>query len=778
MTLLTTLALGATLEVPDDHSTVQAAVNAAAPGDTIVIASGDRNGDITIAKDLTLVGAGMNDTVLQGGDGLELLRVESGAEVEVRSLTLRADDTDGAVSVTGTSILHLVDVKLRGASPSASVGYAGPYGGGAYVTSSSHLSLTDSIVCDNDGKSGDWNMDGGGLYIDATSTLDAAYSVFAVNEGHKGGAIYSVNGATLQNNTFVGNRAVTGVAVGIGNGSATAVNNLFLFQDDFNLKKGQQPQFVLQQYNAGVVTGSYNLFFGNDEDDSNGVLTNTLSADPTLVDDDRPCADATLYDFTPLSGSPALDGGDPAVDPVVGAYLDADEDGSPATVDCDDGDPASYPGAPELVGDEVDQNCDGAELCFADADGDGAHDPYSTVPSIDTDCDDAGEAEATAPVDCDDTDDTVHPGAGEATADGVDQDCDGLERCYVDADDDGHGTTTTVLADLDCADPFVSNLDDDCVDDDPSIHPGAPEVVGDEIDQDCDGDELCYLDADRDDARHPTDTFPSGDLDCNDNDEAPASAPVDCDDTDDEVYPGAVEGVADGIDQDCSGDELCHADTDLDGYGGDAAVVPGPLDCDDPGTSATDDDCDDTDVNQFPGAPEQCNEADDDCDGVVDNDIQFVYWHRDADGDGYGEASTGILECIAPEGYVSNADDCDDGRAAVNPGVDEVPCNGLDDDCEPLTPDDDGSCDTGTVDTGAPTTPGGTDTGTPTVSTVPPTDSTPTVPTQTDGTAQAVTAAPAGKGCGCSTPSSSLSWGGLWVALGLGWSRRRRPRGI
>ncbi len=86
--------------------------------------------------------------------------------------------------------------------------------------------------------------------------------------------------------------------------------------------------------------------------------------------------------------------------------LDADtvlacDDGSGET-DCDDEDPASWPGAPETPYDGVDQDCDGQDL--VDVDGDG-------VP---------GPAE-----DCDDDDPAVHPGAGEDCADGIDNDCDG-----------------------------------------------------------------------------------------------------------------------------------------------------------------------------------------------------------------------------------------------------------------------------------------------------------------------------------------------------------------
>ncbi len=89
------------------------------------------------------------------------------------------------------------------------------------------------------------------------------------------------------------------------------------------------------------------------------------------------------------------------------------------------------------------------------------------TPAIDADND--GYFANTEPLDCNDNDSTIYPGAIEIVGDGIDQDCDGVDTIPIDADFDG----------------FFPDVD--CNDNDNAIYPGAPEIIGDSIDQDCDG---------------------------------------------------------------------------------------------------------------------------------------------------------------------------------------------------------------------------------------------------------------------------------------------------
>lgn len=63
-------------------------------------------------------------------------------------------------------------------------------------------------------------------------------------------------------------------------------------------------------------------------------------------------------------------------------------------------------------------------------------------------------------------------------------------------------------------------------------------------------------------------------------------------------------------------------------------------------------------------------------------DTDRVNWYDDADGDGFGNPLSIIIDCDQPEGYVSNNTDCDDTDELVNPDATEIADNDIDDDCD------------------------------------------------------------------------------------------------
>jgi MYXO-CTERM domain-containing protein len=278
---------------------------------------------------------------------------------------------------------------------------------------------------------------------------------------------------------------------------------------------------------------------------------------------------------------------------IISADVECDgagEAGSAASIDCDDADGSVYPGATETPADGIDSNCDGAELCYTDYDGDGYRpDEYTEVPG-DLLCTGDGMVGASAPGgDCDDSDASINPDGEELPADGIDSDCDGTEQCYVDADGDGYRTMdgAVIASDaLDCDGDGVASAaapDTDCDDDRADVNPGHADAAGDEVDANCDTIEFCYADADGDGYR-TLDVVESIDDDCQDEGEASVDVPlVDCDDTRAGVNPGAEEIVGDGVDQDCDGTDPVSEDDseDEEDAEDDADEMGDPVDSDD-----------------------------------------------------------------------------------------------------------------------------------------------------------------------------------------------------
>jgi len=153
--------------------------------------------------------------------------------------------------------------------------------------------------------------------------------------------------------------------------------------------------------------------------------------------------------------------------------------------DCDDSNAAVNPGATEIC-DGIDNNCDGdtdedvTVTFYRDNDGDNFGDPNNTMQG----CGIPPEGWVLWAGDCNDNNVEVNILAQEVMGNGMDDNCNGLEDAadvrYIDADGDGYGSQD------EAAGPGVfNNLD--CDDTNANIHPYQAEIVGNGIDDNCDG---------------------------------------------------------------------------------------------------------------------------------------------------------------------------------------------------------------------------------------------------------------------------------------------------
>lgn len=189
--------------------------------------------------------------------------------------------------------------------------------------------------------------------------------------------------------------------------------------------------------------------------------------------------------------------------------------------------------------------------------------------------------------DCDDSDPERFPGNTEiCDVDGVDEDCDPATYGFRDGDGDGSPDARCCNGD---------NCGLDCDDNAPGTNPSVPEVCGDDIDNDCDGNvdegvvRTCYADADGDgfatvdaatmaDCSCPTgwtETEPvAGSADCNDDPSASGE----------DFYPEAPElcdGYANGCPEDDTLTEVEAEDADGDEHAAPDAPCSGGFPKDD-----------------------------------------------------------------------------------------------------------------------------------------------------------------------------------------------------
>ena len=216
LVLWTSTVQGATLTVTkledtndgfcDLDCSLREAIDAAAPGDLVVLPAGTYTltfgSQLTIDKDLTLMGAGADVTTVQAATapGLVFYRV-----LEV---------TSGNVTISGVTLQH---------------GNTADFGGG--ILNMGNLTLADSAVSNNSA----FVWSGGGISNSGSlSTLTLVNSTVSGNTSEKdGGGIFSGGTLNLTNSTVSNNTVFESTGGGIANtGNMKLVNTTITANDD------------------------------------------------------------------------------------------------------------------------------------------------------------------------------------------------------------------------------------------------------------------------------------------------------------------------------------------------------------------------------------------------------------------------------------------------------------------------------------------------------------------------------------------------------------------
>ena len=381
---------------------------------------------------------------------------------------------------------------------------------------------------------------------------------------------------------------------------------------------------------------------------------------------------STFYHDVDLDGFGDVNSVIFACEPTEG-YVNNTEDCDDNLLTYSDNDGDSYGGSEWVAcGVSNSDDCDDSTILFSDLDGDG-------FGSLDADACGVAISE-----DCDDTNAVINPSSLEICNE-LDDNCNFevdefvLNSYYADIDQDGFGNQNDVSFSCNVPLGFVDNYDD------------------------CDDNAPMFLDNDSD-GQGGTDFVACGIYyggDCDDSNAlVNSSANEICNSIDDNCNTEVDEGVSttyyadndgDGFGNlnnaielctpiagyvldasDCDDNILLYLDADFDGYGGLTLAACGVL---------LNNDCMDSDGAINPGASELCDNADQNCNGLIDEGLLLPFY-LDADADGYGDINVMIEACSATAGYVNDGTDCNDTDAQINPGMVEIADNNIDENCD------------------------------------------------------------------------------------------------
>ncbi|HEV2784195.1 MAG TPA: right-handed parallel beta-helix repeat-containing protein [Actinophytocola sp.] len=382
-------AAAAVLRVPQDHPTIQAAVDAAAPGDTVLVSPGTYVELIDfLGKEITVESTdGPATTIIDGNQAGTVVTINAGADQTpvLRGFTVRNGSGETGIftqngpaliegnRVTGNSICSgaiqaafsaatIRNNVISGNHPNCSGGVGG---GGIAVRGAGTVTVADNLITDNSS-----SFDGGGIALFAAGTPVISNNVISNNSAASFGAgggisMFNLSDALITNNIIVGNTAGQGGGiywlVPSGDRGPIVMNNTIadnggsaVIADGFDvaarlvnnilLSSGAQatlhcgdfndPNPPVIEHNDVVNTGGGPRYGGLCTDRTG--LDGNISADPAFA---APAAGD--YHITP--GSPAVDAGRNAGAPTT------DIDGDPRPLDGNgDGIPVVDLGADEL----------------------------------------------------------------------------------------------------------------------------------------------------------------------------------------------------------------------------------------------------------------------------------------------------------------------------------------------------------------------------------------------------------------------------------------------
>jgi hypothetical protein len=258
-------AAGATINVPSQLPTIQAAIDAAADGGTVVVAPGVYRENLMFQGRRVEVRSsdGPVATVIESAGNGAVVTFQQGETraTALRGFTVRNGDV-GGIRITGAS------PTITGNIVTANAAYEGA---GFYIQESSGL-IEDNIVRGNTAGYGG----GGGFQLGYASGLEVRGNTIEFNSSHLGGGMYLFTAVAplIVNNVFRGNRATTwgGGAIGIVNYSWPLISQNVFVDNEANAYGGALDILVPVGAQGAILAN--NTLVGNRAPQGSAILSN------------------------------------------------------------------------------------------------------------------------------------------------------------------------------------------------------------------------------------------------------------------------------------------------------------------------------------------------------------------------------------------------------------------------------------------------------------------------------------------------------------------------
>jgi hypothetical protein len=273
--------------------TIGHAISKSASRDSIVIAAATYAEHITIASSLNLIGSGASTTIIDGGRKNRVVTVSTVGVVSISNVTIR-----NGYAFSGAGIFNQAILTINNSTVSGNEAFGGflgnPARGGGISNHFGTLTLNNSTVSGNIARCGfpPCFTVGGGINDDG-GTLTINNSTITGNSATEGGGILNRYGIlTISNSTLSGNGSYSGGGIF---GVATLQNSILAGNGyGGNCHGSVSSIFSLSSDNTCDLDGPGDL---NNTDPKLGTLG--YYGGPTQT-------------IPPLSGSPAIDAGNPS----------------------------------------------------------------------------------------------------------------------------------------------------------------------------------------------------------------------------------------------------------------------------------------------------------------------------------------------------------------------------------------------------------------------------------------------------------------------------------